>query len=225
MKTRDAALKFASKGWHVIPVHSVRDNGFCSCGAVWDYSTEPKHAIGKHPYTGQDGHRTASDDEMQIHTWWMLWPDCNVSIATGAKSNLIVVDVDKKNGGLESLKLLFPDGLPKTPTVHSGGGGLHLYFKHPGFEVRGRRDMLPGIDVMADGGRIVAPPSSHKSGERYKWDEKLNEDFALADVPSDLLTRILSKQSKRKRPDTQEQEQQTDKFVPAKISIIRNRRF
>ncbi len=226
MTTKEAALSFAKKGWHVIPVHSVRDNGFCSCGAAWDYSIEPKHAIGKHPYHGEKGHRESSDNEMQILTWWMQWPDANLAVVTGEKSGLIVVDVDKKSGGLDSLKKLFDqfEKFPPTPTVHSGGGGLHFYFQHPGFEVRGRRGMVPGIDVMADGGRIVAPPSKHKNGSLYTWDKEFSDEIPVAKIPKWLLDMILSKQSKRRKESKEEGPEEKE----VRISfprVIKNQRF
>lgn len=224
MTPKDAALRYASKGWGVIPVHSVTPQGYCSCGAMADYSgPAPKHAIGKHPYHGEKGHREASTNQMQISTWWQQWPEANVSIVSGQKSGIIVIDVDKKSGGLESLKELWDKhgAFPHTPAVHSGGGGLHFFFKHPGFEVRGRRNMLPGIDVMADGGRIVAPPSNHKSGKQYVWDDVYNEDMIPAELPKWLLEMILSKQSKRKRSD----EAGEGTPVAEGPKIIRNQRF
>jgi hypothetical protein len=30
--------------------------------------------------------------------------------------------------------------------------------------------LVPGIDIRADGGFIVVPPSLHASGRRYAWD-------------------------------------------------------
>ncbi len=204
MNSLDAALDYAKRGWAIIPVHSVKENGFCSCGAPGDYTSEPKHAVGKHPYTGIHGHRDASKAEMQIKTWWLMWPEANLAIVTGKHSGLIVLDLDEKNGGYTSLgKLERQHGkLPDTAVVHSGGGGKHYYFKHPGFEVRGRRGMLPGIDIQADGGRIVAPPSNHKSGKRYEWDKKLGPDTELADLPRWLLDKILEKQSTKRLKST-----------------------
>lgn len=201
MTTLEAALAYANRGWSVLPAHSIDDRGYCSCGAPGDYTSVPKHAMGKQPYDGEFGHRSASKDPLQINTWWKIWPKANVSIATGARSGLIVLDIDKKSGGLESLaKLEKTYGkLPHTPTVHSGGGGLHFYFKHPGYEVRGRRGMLPGVDVQADGGRIVAPPSNHKLKTIYRWDENAGENTEIAKIPGWLLHLILLKQSTRKR--------------------------
>jgi len=199
----EAALSYASRGWPVLPMHSINEDGICSCGSPGDYwlGSPTKHAMGKHPYT-ERGHKDATKEHSQIYLWWQIWPEANVAIRTGLQSGLVVLDIDAKNKGFSSLSQIekIKGPLPKTPTVRSGGGGIHLYFKHPGFELRGRREMRPGIDVMADGGKIVAPPSRHKSGNRYLWEEGLSpEVVSLAPLPRWLLTMIQTKNEPRKR--------------------------
>ena len=34
-------------------------------------------------------------------------------------------------------------------------------------------EIAPGVDTRAEGGYVVAPPSLHISGERYRWEEEL----------------------------------------------------
>ena len=46
---------------------------------------------------------------------------------------------------------------------------LPLHFRHPGGSVHNRTNIEPGIDLRGDGGCIVAPPSIHPSGKRYRW--------------------------------------------------------
>ena len=57
-----------------------------------------------------------------------------------------------------------------------GGGTLrrwHLYYRHPGHPVLPALPALPGhpgVDVKADGGYVVAPPSIHPgTGHPYRW--------------------------------------------------------
>jgi hypothetical protein len=101
-----------------------------------------------------------------------------VGILTGRESGLVVIDVDVRHGGdtsLEALEAAY-DRLPATLTAHSGGGGRHLYFQHPGGHIPTSAQLggFSGLDVRADGGYIVAPPSLHQSGQQYRWEEPVH---------------------------------------------------
>jgi hypothetical protein len=124
----------------------------------------------KHPRVA-GGVKTATTDLAQIESWWRKWPTANVAIRTGAASGLVVIDVDPDHDGEISLTNLVREcgQVPEGRVVSTGGGGRHLYFRHPGTPVRndvGRR-LGPGIDVRGDGGYVLAPPSRHVSGKRY----------------------------------------------------------
>ena len=90
---------------------------------------------------------------------------------TGAVSQLVVLDVDPAHGGSESLASLVTQNGPIEPTIEAltGGGGRHLYFCYPGFPLNNRTGIAPGLDIRADGGYVVAPPSIHPSGRAYVW--------------------------------------------------------
>jgi len=113
----------------------------------------------------------ASKNEKEIRNWWSRWPSANVCIVTGKDSGVVVIDVDPRHGGEESLKELQSSGsnFDGSPSLRTGGGGSHFYFQHPGGRVPNRAGVLPGIDVRGDGGFVVAPPSMHASGEVYSW--------------------------------------------------------
>jgi hypothetical protein len=149
----DAALDNARRGWRVIPLHDI-SRGVCSCRKGAECITP-----GKHPRL-RDWPERASTDANLIGGWWKHWPDANVGILTGAESGLVVLDVDPRNGGSETLDALIVEHgpLPLTPMVETGGGGLHFYFAHPGGRVRGR-ELGPGLELKADGQFVVAPPS------------------------------------------------------------------
>lgn len=106
-----------------------------------------------------------------MRSWWEARPWLNVAIATGG--GLMIVDVDPRNGGDKTLAELERKygTLRRDASVVTGGGGEHIYFKYPtNLAVRSVGDALgPGIDLKADGGYVVAPPSLHKSGQRYAW--------------------------------------------------------
>lgn len=122
----------------------------------------------------------------EIREWWRRWPGANVAIVTGRVSGVVVLDVD----GPEAREALQGRPLPPTPCVLTGKG-THYYFQHPGFQARNFVKKLPGLDFRGDGGYVLAPPSLHPSGRRYRWAEYLSlKDVALAPCPEWLLELI-----------------------------------
>ena len=158
----DYARAYASYGFYVFPVHSVR-NGRCSCGREC-------RSPGKHPRVKR-GFKDATTDHTQIESWWKRWPDANVAIATGAVSGLLVLDIDGL-AGLAKLKALIAENelLPRTLVVKTARG-FHIWLRMPdnGKSIPSRT--FNGLDVRGDGGYVVAPPSVHASGHVYRFYE------------------------------------------------------
>jgi len=180
-----AALSYAANGWAVFPVNAVA-SGRCGCGAT-DCASP-----GKHPLTSH-GVKQASSDAGTVEAWWRRWPKANVAIATGSVSGVIVIDVDPPEGE-SSLNRLVGEGhaLPETLTARTGSGGIHLYYRAPvvslgnaAGRLPGVEFELPGVDLRADGGYAVAPPSGHVSGTRYEW---IENDVMPAQAPGWLRT-------------------------------------
>jgi len=177
-----AALAFAARGWHVLPLHHPIDAG-CSCGGF-------RCKVGKHPRT-QHGVTDASRDEAAIRAWWATWPLANIGIATGIASGLVVLDVDARNGGTESFARLVQERgeIGRTRLVFTSGGGFHVYLAHPrdrGISCRVGLPGYPGLDVKGDGGYAIAPPSLHVSGVLYRT--RPGEEAApIAPAPAWLL--------------------------------------
>jgi putative DNA primase/helicase len=170
----DAALSYAARGWNVFPCHAVIE-GRCTCGQP--ACDKP----GKHPRTAH-GFKDATTDASVIRAWWERWPEANVAIATGQCSRLAVLDVDDYAGGDDELRELerVHGALPDAPVSLTGGGGRQFLFERNGVAIVSRNGVVaPHIDVKADGGYIIAPPSSHLSGRRYAWDGAAHPD----DVP------------------------------------------
>jgi hypothetical protein len=117
------------------------------------------------------GVHDATHDPEIIRGWWRAEPLSNIGLACGAVSNLFVLDVDPGHGGEDSLASLVGchGELPRTVESLTGGGGRHLLFRHPGFPVRNLVGFYDGLDNRGDGGYILAPPSVHPSGRRYRW--------------------------------------------------------
>ncbi|MDQ3780468.1 MAG: bifunctional DNA primase/polymerase [Chloroflexota bacterium] len=160
-----AATAYTDLGLPVFPVHAVDPSERCTCG------TDCGRNAGKHPRT-PNGLLDASLDPNRIRDWWSRWPDANVAVATGATAGIWVLDVDPVNGGLESLETLEAGNGELHPTwcVETGGGGFHLWFLLQGVGLRNSVGHLgPGLDVRAEGGYVLVPPSRHRSGNRYVW--------------------------------------------------------
>jgi len=86
-------------------------------------------------------------------------------------AGLIVVDVDPRAGGHDELAhLLNRHGpLPATWTTETGSGGWHLWFS-AGNLTAIRIQLARGIDLKTHNkGYLVAPPSVHPNGTRYRW--------------------------------------------------------
>jgi hypothetical protein len=137
-----AALSYAANGYLVFPC-------------------KPKN---KEPAT-KNGFYDATTDKETIRRWWSDNPNYNVAIRTGNESNLLVLDIDE--GGKQTLK---GNGwnTPTTVIAKTGKGFLH-YFKYPGGNISTKVRLAESIDVKADGGYVLAPPSVHPNGMAYEW--------------------------------------------------------
>lgn len=182
-----APLAYAERfQFAVFPCHWIR-SALCSCGGPACGSP------GKHPLT-KNGLKDATKEAAQIRAWWKRWPDANIGIATGAVSGIVVLDIDPRHGGDESLAVLEAEHgkLPDTPVALTGGGGLHIYFRHPGAVVANSAGRIgPGIDVRGNGGYVIAPRSIHQSGNRYLWEVSSRIDELPLAKPLGWLLELL----------------------------------
>jgi hypothetical protein len=154
-----AGPMYAALGFPVVPMHTPRPGGRCSC---------PDQACldpGKHPRL-RGWTQLATTDPAVVGEWWRRWPQANLALATGRRFDVLDLDGDQ---GVEALRAV----LSITPTEHpgpvarTGGGGWHLLYAPTG--LGNRVGVLPGMDWRGRGGLVVAPPSRHASGHRYRW--------------------------------------------------------
>jgi Bifunctional DNA primase/polymerase, N-terminal len=170
----EAASVYAALGFPVVPMHTARPGGGCSC---------PDQACpdpGKHPRL-RGWQRLTATDPMVVGEWWRRWPEANLALMAGRRFGVLDLDGEQ---GVEALRAV----LSITPTEHpgpvarTGGGGWHLLYAPTG--LGNRVKFLPGVDWRGRGGLIVAPPSQHASGHRYTWVRPLTA--SLPAVPAGL---------------------------------------
>ena len=98
-------------------------------------------------------------------------PNANVGIVTGVESHLIVLDVDNRVKAKEILREIManPTSIFNTCCIATDRG-LHLYYKMAtAFEgVRNQR-INKFMELKANGGYVVAAPSIHPSGQKYRF--------------------------------------------------------
>jgi hypothetical protein len=183
-KPMDHAMELIGLGLKVVPVHTpINKNGVIVCTCTQGAGCR---SIGKHPIPNK-WVEAASKETDSVKAWWRNFRTANLGVVAGSQSGIVVVDIDPRHGGNDSLDdLQAKKGkLPDTATVITGSGGLHIYFKHPGGVVKNSAGALGlGIDVRGDGGFVVGPGSLHASGGYYEWEASSEPaDVGFAEMP------------------------------------------
>jgi len=182
-----AALALAKAGVAVVPLFEWKGDR-CACAAGKDCG----HAA-KHPRV-QGGWKSATRDEATIRDWWRSFPNAGIGVAPGKDSRIVVLDVDKKSGGFKSLRELTDQygKFPPTHLVQTGGGGAHFWFNVPnGMEMPRACKPWSGIEFLSTGNIAVAPPTLHRSGQKYTT--LRGDPTQLADIPQWLLDALSRK--------------------------------
>jgi putative DNA primase/helicase len=173
----DAALSYIGHGFKIFPV-------------------KPD----KKPLTPH-GLKDATQIQAGVREYWARWPNAGIALVT---DGLMVLDFDAKNGGLESKAAIEAKygPLPRTRTHRTGGGGEHWIYRNPnGSDVRNTVTFAgyKGVDLRANGGYIVVPPSRHQSGGRYE----VIDESAIAPAP-DWLVHLAARKRAKSPPTVSE---------------------
>jgi hypothetical protein len=193
---KEAAM-MAAKGWKLIKLHGVKDDGTCTCGKQ-DCKTP-----GKHPAGGAGWQERATDDEETISGWFSE-PDSdqtarhNVGVRLGKMSGIIDVEVDAPDS--EAVILRF--GLDKidTPT-YKASRGLHRIFQYTPDMPEAGVVKVEGLEVRIGGGdqatQSVVPCSWHKIGKQYEWlPGKSIDDVSPAVLPPEFMAALMGNSRK-----------------------------
>jgi putative DNA primase/helicase len=121
-------LEYVARGWKIFPCYSIQ-RGQCTCSKGIACQSP-----GKHPLT-KNGVTDATTNLQTVQAWEQRFPNCNWAVATGQASGIVVIDIDPRNGGYDSIEeyeTYRPDGpLPDTLRSSTGGGGKHLFYTYP----------------------------------------------------------------------------------------------
>lgn len=162
---REAAQRYNSYGWAVVPM--------------------PPGSKGPYVRWAELSYEDTTD---QLDGWWDEWPHARVGILTGHRSDgLVVIDADTDDpafDGDQLSELTEPTRWATTP-----GGGFHLYYQSEDtYKSAGR--VMPGVDVRADGGLVVAPPDFGRT-----W----REEGDPAPLPPGMAERLAESNPGRRR--------------------------
>jgi len=200
MDIQDAARQCRSNGWSPIRLHGIVD-GLCTCDNLACGSP------GKHPIdVGWQNY------EVPTFEGWS-W---NVGIKTGRAYGLFVVDVDSETSWQE---LTAKYGPVECYNVVRTSSGYHYYFSYPetGDWKSGASVLADGVDIRADGGYVVGPPSKHASGATYEWVKR----GALQPPPQWVLDLINQKKNKRNKRQLPEAKPEMKPTVDRSVMIRR----
>lgn len=171
------ALEYRISGFSVIPLCSNKQ-------PCWRKKCGDEGGHGKRPLIEWAVYQEQLPTEEEIKMWWRNWKNANIGIITGRVSGIVVLDIDPRNGGDQSID---KKHLPVTVTQKTGGDGVHYFFKYQP-NIESHKGFLSGVDFQADKAYIVVAPSIHKSGKTYEFCDGLGlEEIEIAPVPEWVL--------------------------------------
>lgn len=160
---------FWEAGYSVFGLYGRGPDGNCECGNP----NCPDKSLFKHPRVS-NWQYTPCWSEEQFETMELMGHfKTGWGLVLGSK-NLLGVDVDARNGGLEGYAELVKDhpevaGAGLIVNTGSGGGSKHLFFKVPeGVSLLIKLKKYKGIDFKSGASFVVGAGSVHASGNKYE---------------------------------------------------------
>ena len=181
MSATKGAIEFWQAGRKVFGLYGADKNGRCLCG-------NPKcQAAYKHPISSSWQHTPHwADDQLEVA---QMAGQFNTGYGV-LVDDLLVIDVDARNGGVESYQRLI-EAIPEIQgaglIVDTGSGecSKHLYFSlAETIPLLQHHSDYPGIDFKSSG-FVVGPGSMHKSGNEYKT--VVGSPYDISQAPSGLI--------------------------------------
>lgn len=145
-------------------------------------------AEGKKPIVAWTEYQKRLPSEKDLTQWFTKdYPNANLGFITGLISGIAVIDIDSPEGK-EQVSALVPDSLI-FPIAESPSGGEHWYFRCLNADLQTQKGVegFKKVDIRANGGFIVAPPSVN-----YKW------RISILDVETPLMPKSLYEKMPKK---------------------------
>lgn len=155
------ALRYRDMGLSVIP---VRSNSKIPATKWLEYQS-----------------RLPSVDE--INQWWGR-EDYNIGIVTGAVSGIMVIDCDSPSAITAFLELYKGDA-PRVRTPR----GMHFFFKYEEGMQNSVRVAGYDLDIRADGGYVVAPPSIINN-RLYEFIKPIESISIIPNIDSNIINAL-----------------------------------
>lgn len=184
---------FIDAGYKIFGLYGVDNKGNCECGnpECTAYFKHPRIRNWQHTPEWSEDQLDFMEESGQFNTGYGV-----------LVSGLLVIDVDARNGGVESYNNLVEDypsiiGSGLIVNTGSGKGSMHLYFKCPtGTAMMQHHEKYPGIDFKSSG-FVVGPESMHASGNKYEV--SIGSPFDIDDAPQGVID--LLKKPERHRAE------------------------
>lgn len=141
MKTLDAALMYLEQGFPVIPM-SPTD---------------------KKPLVKWAEFQTRMPSEQETKEMFSKYSKAMIGLVTGKISGICVIDCDSSEA-CEKIDFILPE-MFESPIAVSPRGGRHYYFQCPE-DLQTKTAVFSKVDVRANGGVIIAPPSINSQGKK-----------------------------------------------------------
>ena len=149
-----SALELWDNGFNLFPINSIANF------PTPDNPSENKDFF-KRPLISWKKYQETRASREDLYKWYEERPYLNIGIIT---YGLMIVDADDDEAVLWCGEHL------STLDVSNTAKGKHYYFKQlKSLESRNTVNKGCGIDIRANGGYVVDPPSDHGSGKFYRW--------------------------------------------------------
>ena len=188
------AIEYGVNNWPIIPLNGKLP------AIPYPHPKGSRERQECHGECGLYGHgvHDATTDVTVLASWWG-GHYAGFNIGGRVPESMFVVDVDPRNGGLDSIAALEKKhgSLPETlmTLLGRGDGGCHRFYRRPPGKLSGKR-LGSGIDIKTSTGYVVLPPSIHpESGRPY-----VRIDAPVAAPPVWLSDLLRPEQSKTPQP-------------------------